>query len=451
MERFLEHALQSWATQESAARKPLIVRGARQVGKTYTIREFGKAYKGRHFHSFDFRADKSIRGIFSKANGYDEGLQVLETLSGRMIDKDRGLVFFDEIQDAPGALSALKYAKSDHPNLAIIAAGSHLGMTQNEEPFPVGAVEFLNMSPMSFSEFLLSADPGLHEYYRGIVLATASTQIPSAIHDKLFKYLRAYFVTGGMPEVVRAFLDLYPDNMVAAYAVARKLQNNLIEGYKADFSKYSGTVNAAHILDVFENIPMQLGRALDEEVGKFKFSDTTHARHRGFAVMRGTLTWLVKARLCIRCRIANRAEIPLKAFTKESRFKLYLFDVGILAAMLDIPATAIVGSELGSYKGYIVENFLAQELFAYGKEELFAWSEGRSEIEFLLFDGVGLVPIEAKASSRSRRAKSLEAYLGRYPNTHRAYKVTGQNIGVHSARPVMTLPLYLAGKLAGSW
>lgn len=448
MERNFSTILNSWSRKTE--RRPLLIKGARQVGKTFEVKRFGTDHFKEQFHVFDFRADRAIRSAFKDTATFSEALQLLEVIRGISFDKDHSLIFFDEIQDAPGGLPSLKYATEEMPNLRIIAAGSHLGMTQNEEPFPVGSIDIETMTPMTFSEFLQAITPQLFDYYNSINVATLSTPIPEALHEKFLEYYRLYLFSGGMPAVVKTFLAHLPVSLLEATNAARKIQLDLVEGFKSDFAKYSGAIHAAHILDVFESIPLQLGKALDEEVKKFVFSQTAQVRTRGFASVRGPLTWLTKARLCIRCYLANRAEIPIRAFTEESRFKLYLFDVGILGAMMGAPPISIVNMELGSYKGYMVENFIAQELFAQGYEDPAAWSEGRSELEFVLQTDSGLIPIEAKSSSKARRAKSLEAFFGRYPTTAQGYKITGQNFGKHTGRPIVTLPIYLAGKLLSS-
>ncbi len=268
-----------------------------------------------------------------------------------------------------------------------------------------------------------------------------------SFHETFLKYLKYYFVVGGLPEVVQVFVDNYAQDEVESLKLVRETQKALIEGYKSDFSKYSGTVNANHIHHVFESVPMQLSKAHDEEVNKFLFKGVI-PNQKGFERIRNPLSWLVNARLCIKNLIANRAEHPLKGYCSENRFKLFLFDSGLLNAMLETPPESIVAEELGSYKGFVAENFVAQELFALTNKELISWKEGRAELEFLHTLGSDIIPLEVKSSSKSRRAKSLFAYIERY-NPKQAFKLSNQNIGQAKDKNLTTLPLYCVSKIEG--
>lgn len=443
MKRQISKDLKAWTS--SPERKPLILHGARQVGKSHSVKELGNSAFKQFIH-IDFFAQKDPHLIFSEEKSFEPTriLKDIAFLYQTEINPKETLLFFDEIQECKGALSSLKYFQEKMPELAVIAAGSYLGIMSKEISFPVGKVDFLHMGPMTFSEFLLACDPPLHKHYEAIDVK-ASTAIEPLYHKKLLEFWRTYIAIGGMPEVVAYYSKKHKDSEVAALNHARTLQMQLLTGYKADFSKHSGTVNAAHILNVFESVPSQLARAYDEEVSKYKFGGVI-PKHKGFESIKGPLTWLEKSRLVIKNYIANKAEHPLKAYTEDNRFKLYFMDVGLLHAALDVPIQSIIANELGNYKGFIAENFVAQELSAKKDGPLYSWTEGTAELEFLWMTEGLIVPIEVKSSERSTRAKSLDAYIARY-KPKLVYKLTGQNRGYDPNRNMMTMPIYLTGKI----
>ncbi len=447
MKRRVQLKLEAWF--ENPNRKPLVLKGARQVGKTFAIDTLGKEYvvskRGGNYHYFDLRREKTLHSIFSETQ---EPLRILEYLGIKRrvrINPSTDLVFFDEIQDCPNAITSFKYFEQDMRALALIAAGSHLGLVKNEESFPVGKVDFLSLFPMTFDEFVWTLDESLHHYLDRFVLNQAElSSLPAPVHESLLTLFFYYLAVGGLPEAVLHFSQNYQDNLFEALDQVRTIQKALLTGYEADFSKYSGTVNANHIHSVFHAIPKQLAKSLDESTSRFKF---THVipNQKGFERISGPLTWLVKSRLCIRNYIAKRSGHPLRGYTDENLFKLFFFDVGLLNAALMTPMEALIENQLDSYKGFIVENFVAQELFAELDHDLVSWTEGNAEIEFLITQGKEIAPIEVKSAMKSRRAKSLDAYIQRY-HPKFAYKLSGQNIGRHEAG-YLTLPLYLAGKL----
>ena len=443
MKRQISLQLLNWKT--SPNRKPLILQGARQVGKSHSVREFGTSHF-KQFIRIDFLSQKEAHLIFSteKSFGPARILKDISFLLNIQIDPRETLLFFDEIQECAGAMTSLKYFQEEMPELALIAAGSYLGIIKNEESFPVGKVDFLSMYPMNFSEFLFSYNHRLHNFYENINIEESSA-IEPLYHQLLLDSWKRYVAIGGMPEVVKTYLPNHEDHELKAITEARKIQNQLLTGYKADFSKHSGTVNAAHILSVFDSVAIQLAKSYDEEVGKFKFTGVI-PNQKGFEKIRNPLTWLEKSRLVIKSFITSKPDHPLKAHTEENRFKLYFIDVGLLNAALEIPIEVILANQVGSYKGFIAENFVAQELNFISQGSLFSWTEGRAELEFLWTKGKYIIPIEVKSSSRSTRAKSLDSYIERY-TPPLSYKLTGQNRGFDSNRKMMTLPIYLAGKI----
>jgi predicted AAA+ superfamily ATPase len=443
MDRSIDRKLLAWKL--SSTRKPLVLQGARQVGKTFAVCKFGKTHFQQIF-KLDFLASKELIELFNSLNSYAPKniIQQLEFYFRKKINIESDLIFFDEIQECPSAIASLKYFMEEMPDLAIICAGSYLGIMTNDESFPVGKVEYLSMTPCTFGEFLPVLDPQLGVLYAEIDV-NDHTQIPTLYHHALLKIWRSYLALGGMPEVINVYMRELPQGEFVALSKARITQQQLLEGYRSDFSKHSGKVNANHISHVFDAIPSQLSKAFDESVARFHFTGVV-PNQKGFDRIRGPLTWLIKARLILKTFIANKAENPLKGYCEENRFKLYFFDVGLLQASLLVPMEAIVGEGLGSYKGFIVENFVAQELFNQLNSDLFSWSEGTSEVEFIINQGKHLLPIEAKSSAKFSRTKSLNAYVERYKPTL-AYKLSLQNRGFEPVRKMLTLPIYLIGKL----
>lgn len=445
MKRLIAHSLKKWL--ESPQRKPLVLQGARQVGKTYSVNAFGKEIiekqKNGKYHYIDLKKELDLHSIFQENQDPEKILKLIELKKKTPIHRTQDLVFFDEIQDCASAISSLKYFGEDIPSLPIIVAGSHLGLVKNEESFPVGKVNFLSMFPLTFFEFVLNLEEELALFLERYSLETLNT-IPTVIHDKLLEMLLHYICVGGLPEAVFRFQQGYGGNLVELLKNVRIIQNELLTGYEADFSKYSGTVNANHIHSVFRAVPKQLAKSYDESTSKFKFSGVI-PNQKGFDRIVGPLTWLLKSRLCIQSKITHRAEHPLQAYTEENVFKVFYLDIGILNAALDTPIESIVGNQMGLYKGFIVENLVAQELFAKMDRELISWQEGQSEIEFIITKGSEIIPVEVKSSQKSRRAKSLDSFIQKY-NPRFAYKISSQNVG-RSDRGFVTLPHYLCFKL----
>lgn len=298
------------------------------------------------------------------------------------------------------------------------------------------------MYPMSFYEFLKAIEDRALPEFESISLTTLKP-IPTVIHQHLLSRWREYLVVGGLPEVVATYVAMKNASALERFNAVREKQYALVEGYRSDFSKHSGTVNANHIEHVFTAVPQQLSTSLDTSAKRFQFAGIIPQQAR-FRNLRDPIGWLKKARLVIPTLIANSGEQALRAHIAENRFKLYLFDIGLLHAMLQVPFAQALHDELGSYKGFIVENFVAQELLHGNEDDLIAWQQGESEVEFLSHGPLGdVIPIEVKSSERSRKAKSLESFITRYKPTQ-AYKLTAQNVGVTPGKVTTTLPLYLA-------
>ncbi len=437
MLRFSMESLVRW--KDKTDRKPLILRGARQVGKTWLLKEFGKNHF-KAYHHFDFeRNTQQLFAVFQGELNPRTIIRNLALLENKPIDVEHDLVIFDEIQNVPEALTSLKYFSEEMPQLTLCTAGSLLGMTLSDVSFPVGKVEFLNLYPMNFEEFLYNYGNSLlfeayHEGYKKL-------RVLDVVHTRLLEVLKEYYVIGGMPEMVDTYLREKERNP-NAFQTVRKKQQDLLNTLKADFSKHSGKVNALRIASVYENVPMQLAQYTDTSVKRFRFRNVVKGK-KGYSELYGPIAWLENAHLIIKVFVANRAEIPLSAFSKENFFKLYLNDIGLLGAILDIPPSAIILSNYGMTKGYFIENYAATELRTALEAPLFSWTERNSEIEFLLVIEDRIIPVEVKSGTRTR-AKSLQQYIKKYQPPW-AFILSEKNFFVKDNK--YYIPLYYTGKL----
>ncbi len=437
MKRNILVNLEKWAKRSN--RKPLVLKGARQVGKTFIVTEFGKT----HFekcHIFNFEEHKEIRTLFEKNLDPKRIIEELSFIRQTPINIHKDLVFFDEIQECPKALTSLKYFCETMPELSLISAGSLLGVKLSDDSFPVGKVDFLHLYPMNFREFLVANEtPMLVEAYDQ---ASLDHPIPIMAHQQLWRELLNYYVTGGMPQAVATYIRNKADK-VTAFTEVRTVQKSLVDSYSKDFAKHAGKTNSIHIVSVFENVPMQLSAQVDASTKRYHFNGVIPGK-KSFAQLQGPIDWLESAGLVMKVHVCNRAEIPLQAFCKNNLFKLFLFDIGLLGAMLKLPIQSILEQNFGITKGYLAENFVAQEFLASEQDDLYSWAERNSEIEFLtVMDGV-IVPVEVKAGHRTQ-AKSLQQFMIKY-SPKAAIKLSANPFS-KSGR-VINLPLYLSGKIS---
>jgi uncharacterized protein len=436
MKRQIIQKLQAWRIAPD--RKPLVLHGVRQCGKTYILQDFGKTFRQYHYFNFEKQSDLAV--VFQKNLDPKRILQELQYASQQAIDIKQDLLIFDEIQTCPQALTSLKYFQEELPELALCSAGSLLGLSLNESSFPVGKVNLLNMYPLSFSEFLLAIEePLLHELLQH---CTAATEIPLTAHQQLWEKMLWYWIVGGLPEVITVF-NQRKENLFVAFQTVRAKQNEILHMYYADIAKHSGKVNALQIDRVWQTTPTQLARTQDGAANKFKFKDIIPGISR-YDRLANAIDWLLAAKLIIKVPIVNSAAIPLNAYTQESAFKLFMFDVGLLGAMSELPIKSILDHNYGTYKGFFAENFVAQELVAANYSHLFCWQENRAEVEFLLTMEDGVIPIEVK-SGWITRAKSLQQFIDKY---HPAYAVimSGHPLKIQTSNKLHYYPLYLASK-----
>ena len=437
MQRSIQAALEQWRV--SPQRKPLVVLGARQVGKTYALDHFGKGSFSAS-HIINFEQNPLFGDVFKGSLEPSRILQELALVQGRPIDAFGDLVFFDEIQECPRALTSLKYFAEQMPALAICAAGSLLGVHLSDVSYPVGKVEELKMMPMTFEEFLLAGpDPALAAYFQSL----SATNLPSeAVHGVLWREFTMYLAVGGMPEVVAAFQSLRSDLWSACEEV-RKIQERLTTNHLADMAKHCGKQNAMHLERLWQNIPAQLSRDQSGSAPKFAFKEAIPGL-RGYERMAGVIDWLQAAGLILRHPIVNSGHLPFAAHSKENFFKLFVFDTGLLGALSRLPMANILRQDYGSYKGYYAENFVAQEFHALGWHTA-CWREGQAEVEFLCEHGGRAIPVEVK-SGQVTQSKSLAAFQVKYQPPV-SFILSGKTPRAQVSTTKHHLPLYMASKL----
>jgi len=438
MKRLYMAKLKAWKSKSK--RKPLLLKGVRQVGKTYLLKKFGKECFPK-FHYLNFEKMPNLKEIFEKDLDPKRIIDELSFFLNESINIQKDFVIFDEIQECPKALTSLKYFNEDLPELCLCGAGSLLGIHLSPLSFPVGKVDFLTLRPMNFEEFLIAC-----EDYKAIEFINdfkEKKEIPSIVHKHLWKMLKYYFVVGGLPEAVETFCK-YKDDLYLAFNRVREKQDALVIAYFADIAKHSGKVNAMHIERIFNSVPMQLEKSHEKSSSRFRFKGVVPGISH-YQRLADAIDWLEAAGLVLKISIVNQATLPLKAYGKDSLFKLFLFDIGILGALVGLSPSVILDYDYGSYKGYFAENFVAQELLSSGLNDLYCWSEKQSQIEFIQDIKGHAIPIEVKSGAITR-AKSLDVFTKKY---HPSYQI------ILSAKPyryfdkknIYQYPLFLAGKI----
>ena len=398
MERELFTKLERWMNKKN--RKPLIIQGARQVGKTWIMKEFGsRFYENTVYINFD--NNKAMKDVFDLDFDLKRILSAIKIEYGKSFQAENTLIIFDEIQEAPKALASLKYFYENAPQYSIIAAGSLLGVALHQgTSFPVGKVDFLKLCPMSFNEFILAVgEKGLHE-----ALRSQDYELINAYAGKYTDLLKKYYYVGGMPEVVQTYID--SDDLFEV----REIQNNLLQYYEEDFSKHAPKEVVPRIMMVWNSIPSQLAK----ENRKFMYGALREgARAKDFEL---AIQWLEDAGLILKSYRVSKPDIPLIAYMEMNSFKMFMFDVGLLTAKTGLSARLLLeGSRIfEEFKGALTEQYVAQELHAAGYPlYYFATARSTGEIDFMLQGALDCVPIEVKAE-QNLRARSLRAFCDKY-------------------------------------
>ncbi|SES74631.1 hypothetical protein SAMN05216348_102177 [Olsenella sp. KH3B4] len=427
MKRNAMSALMGWKSRSS--RKPLLVYGARQVGKSYLIKEFAKA-EFDDYVFLDLERQAVAREVFDGDLDPNRVISNIEQVTNHRIDPHRTLIFFDEIQAAPRALAALKYICEELPDSYVVAAGSLLGVAVNRIGFsaPVGKVETLTLLPMTFDEWLEATGHG--QMIKGISEAYAR-KAPYPLHEQALDFYRTYVLTGGMPEAVASYAE-HGD-----FADVSRIQRDILDLYVADMAKYAEPIETARIREAWLSVPAQLAK----ENHKFQYKVVrSGGRASQYSV---ALDWLETAGLVNRCVRISSGQVPLKMQEDRSSFKIYLADTGLLSAMMEIPPAVMFDAAARKFldAGALTENYVAQNLVAGGFVPRY-WTSGRTaEVDFVIEDGgAQAVPVEVK-SSDNVRSRSLSVYREKYEPV-RTLRLSTRNFGMSDG--IESIPLYAA-------
>lgn len=383
--------------KENKGRKPLILRGARQVGKTYILKEFGKE-NYQNIAYFNFDNDEELKNIFLHTKDPKRIIEQLVLVSEERIEPDKTLIIFDEVQECPNALNSLKYFNEDANEYHIIAAGSLLGIRLSHTSFPVGKVEFLDMYPMTFTEFLKAdGSENLVQYMESI---KGFENILEVFWSRLEEKLKTYFIIGGMPEAVNSWV------LKKDITEVNKIQKNILEAYEEDFSKHTTATEANRISIIWNSIPSQLAK----NNKKFLYQVAKEgARAREYE---GAVNWLNDANLIYKIYNITKPSMPLIAYNDLSSFKIYLNDVGLLKSMTNLSSRVIIeGNRIfEEFKGALTENYVLQMLISSGiiKPNYFIF-DNKYEIDYLIQYENEIIPIEVK-SSENISSVSLKNY-----------------------------------------
>lgn len=413
--------------KNSPERKPMVLRGARQVGKTWLMKEFGQNYYDNYVY-FNFDEEDELKSIFETNKNPHRIIELLSMISDEKIEPEKTLIIFDEIQECPEALNTLKYFKEKANEYHVITAGSLLGtLLAKPKSYPVGMVNLLDIYPLTFDEFLNAIDSGLYAYYESIQKEQVIEQI---FHQRLLDAYNYYLIIGGMPECVSSWIKYKDPAMVS------KIQRELIEVYENDFSKHNGKVNSGRILMVFRSIVSQLAKPNE----KFMYGAVREgARARDFEE---AIEWLVSAGMLNRVYNVSKMEHPLSAFDKLDQFKLFVFDTGLLKQMAGVDNSAILLKTDYQFKGPLTENYVLQQLQGQFEVEPRYYSDKKDEIDFVVQNKMEIIPIEVKGGE-DRSANSFKTYVANNAPQH-AYRFSKR--GYRKDGGFTNLPLYLVRK-----
>ncbi len=431
MKRTLYKRLLLW--KNSRNRKPLLLQGARQVGKTYLVDEFGHN-EYSNFIYLNFEQDPDLKTLFTGSLNPQNIIKNISLYIGQKITSNDTLIFFDEIQVVQEVLTSLKYFYEQAQDYHIISAGSLLGVSVGKQSsFPVGKVNFMTMYPMNFTEYLRAFG---EELLAEKLMNTKTVEaLPEILHEKLLNQLKMYLYLGGMPEVLQDYLD---NEDIAS---VREIQNEILKAFQRDFSKYTEKSQAIITSELWQSIPYQLAK----ENKKFKYSNV-RKRARA-ATFEQTIEWLKNAGLIHIVYQINAPKLPLSGYADYSKFKVYLLDTGLLGAMLNLSSDIIrKPTELFSeYNGAFIENFVAMEFVASEISDLFYWtSKSDAEVDFVIQSGNQIYPIEVK-SGLSRNLKSIRSYAQKYKPEY-IFRISSRNF--IQDNDFINIPLYVAFLMA---
>jgi predicted AAA+ superfamily ATPase len=427
MKRKLTNKLIQWKNQ-GVNRLPLIINGARQVGKTYTVEDFGNQFY-KNIVYINFEQNPALRTIFDEDLSPERIVRLLEIYSGKSIVPIDTLIFFDEIQACDRALTSLKYFAEAANEFHVIAAGSLLGVALNREKvsFPVGKVQMETLRSLDFEEFLWAIDKKelAEEIRRGFQI---DRSLIGLLHEQAIELYRVYLCTGGMPAVVSEYR-----NSNKLFKIP-EIQNNIINAYIADMAKYATASETVKVRTAFDSMPAQLAK----ENKKFQYKilkKGASASHFGVAV-----DWLCSSGIILQCKRIDHGKMPPAAYVDLSAFKLYMADTGLLLAKAGIPVQNIIlnTANADDFKGAITENYVAQALVSSGYDLYYWESDSRAEVDFIIVRDGQVVPIEVKAAINNK-SKSLGVYVDRYKPPY-SIRISARNFGFENG--IKSIPLY---------
>jgi hypothetical protein len=430
LKRVISTKLLDW--KKSARRKPLILQGARQVGKTYILKEFAAAEYENYLY-INFEENANIRHFFDSDIQPEKILDQLSVHFDVTILPEKTLIIFDEIQECPNALNSFKYFNEKANQYHIAAAGSLLGVKlKRSKGFPVGNVNFLTLMPMTFFEFLNAINK--NKLIQFLTSVEITEQIPLPIHYQLIDLLKIYYYVGGMPEAVKSYIN------DKNFDETRVVHKEILNAYALDFSKHAEAHEVMKIMTIWNSIPHQLGK----ENKKFIFSAINKsARAREYE---SSIQWLSDAGMIHKAYNLSVPKIPLPPYGDNNAFKIYMLDVGLLSTMSQLPKQLIVQNHqlFSEFKGALTENFVAQEMMASFGESLYYWSsENKAEVDFIFSKDLEIYPVEVK-SGLTRHSKSLKTYNEKY---HPAAAIRLNLDNFKKDANVINCPLYLVSQL----
>lgn len=430
MRRKIYNKLLEWKSNDEN-KKPLMVLGVRQCGKTYVIKDFCKN-EFENVCVINLLERDDIIELFSRPINSEEKYNILKTMLNYDIEDENTVLFIDEIQESEDLISQLKFFCENHNNVNIICAGSLLGvkLKRLKKSFPVGKVWMIDMFPMDFEEFLVANN---REKFVDLLKDCFNNNkfLGSPLHEELLRYYRIYLLTGGMPEAIQNIVDANLDYV----KYDTKILKNILASYYKDMRKHvKNEAEALKIERVYRTLPSQLMNASK----KFQLSIIdVDARNREYET---AIDWLMGSNMIIKCECVSLPEIPLKGFVDNETFKFYLSDVGILCTILGLSVRDIVTDNISLYKGIIVENFVANQLLCNGFD-LFYWKNtATAEVDFLLYTADGVIPVEVKAGENIQ-SKSLKVYMEKYDAKY-AIRISTKDFGYDPKTKIKSVPLY---------
>ncbi len=430
MIRNIEKRLLKW--KNNSLRKPLIIKGARQVGKTYTVKIFGKNnYKSLHF--IDFERNPALNKIFDKDKDPKRIILELELHLKKKINIETDLLFFDEIQSSPTALSALRYFYEEMPRLHLIAAGSLIEFALKNISFPVGRVETITMHPMNFSEFLIAMNNSILSE----TLQLPFNEIPENFHNIILEELRKYFFIGGMPEAVKTFTN------TKSFIDVFEIQRSLLETYVQDFSKYAGKSNKQCLKEILFSTAKNVGNQTQYSKLAEGFSNST---------IKNAYNLLHTANIITKVPSINPSGVPLGATASAKKFKTIFLDIGLMNTACELQYSSNILNEdlMSIYKGALAEQFVGQEILSADISPLYYWSRASksssAEVDYVISKKGDIIPIEVK-SGASGKLKSMHLLLEKYKNIKKGYVLSLAEYSELPEQKLLFMPIYFAHRL----